>query len=146
MNSAKRLASFKAIDDHISTNTIIGIGSGSTVVFAVERLAKLHSSGSITLKACIPSSFQASCLILENKLPLGSLNEFPRIDVAFDGADEVDGKLNAIKGGGGCLFQEKLVISASKKWFIVADETKDSKFLGQKVFIFAKTVEEGSSD
>ncbi len=63
------------------------------------------------------------------------MNEYPEIDVCFDGADEVDSELNAIKGGGGCLLQEKLVISASKRWFIVADATKDSAKLGQKVLV-----------
>jgi ribose 5-phosphate isomerase A len=83
----------------------------------------------------IPSSFQASSLILDNNLPLASLNEYPEIDVCFDGADEVDSHLNAIKGGGACLLQEKLVISASKKWYIVADQSKDSARLCEKVFV-----------
>jgi ribose 5-phosphate isomerase A len=55
-----------------------------------------------------------------------------RLDVAFDGADECDGALNLIKGGGGCLFQEKLVASVAKRLFIVADHRKESAVLGSK--------------
>jgi len=129
MENAKQNASYQAVSDQISDSSVIGIGSGSTVVYAVEKLGLLHRQG-INIKACIPSSFQAQQLILDNGLPLASLNEYPEIDVAFDGADEVDPNLNCIKGGGGCHLQEKLVISNAKKWFIVADQGKKSQKLG----------------
>ena len=125
---AKKAAAYSAIDKFVTKSTrVIGIGSGSTIAYAVERLGQLKE---MNIKACIPSSFQAQQLILENNLPLGTLNQFPEIDVCFDGADEIDGKLNCIKGGGGCHLQEKLVISNSKKFYIVADYRKESKCLG----------------
>ncbi|KAJ3111907.1 hypothetical protein HDU96_005163 [Phlyctochytrium bullatum] len=71
-------------------------------------------------------------LINEAELPLAELNSFPEIEVAFDGADEVDANLNCIKGGGGCHLQEKLVASAAKKFVVVADSRKDSHVLGTK--------------
>lgn len=131
IESAKKAASIQAIEAQVKPNQVIGIGSGSTIVYAIQHLAKLHSNGMV-IKSCIPSSFQAQVLILEYGLPLGSLNQFPEIDVAFDGADEVDPSLNCIKGGGACHLLEKLVISNSKKTFIVADHRKESKVLGSE--------------
>ncbi|KAJ3021030.1 hypothetical protein HKX48_009349 [Thoreauomyces humboldtii] len=134
VDEAKRKASYAAIDKHVDASTsIIGIGSGSTVVFCVERLAqRVKEDKSLTIKACIPTSFQARQLIVEHDLPLAELNQHPSIDVAFDGADEVDSELNCIKGGGACQLQEKLVASCAKKFVVVADYRKDSKVLGQQ--------------
>ncbi|TPX58449.1 ribose-5-phosphate isomerase [Powellomyces hirtus] len=130
---AKRKASYAAINEHVTADTkVIGIGSGSTVVFCVERLAQRMKSESLSLQACIPTSFQAKQLIIEAGLPLSELNQHPTIDVAFDGADEVDTSLNCIKGGGACQLQEKLVASCAKKFVIVADYRKDSTVLGQQ--------------
>jgi ribose 5-phosphate isomerase A len=89
---AKKNASYQAVDDelkNLKSDLVIGIGSGSTVVYAVERLGKLASDGYhnlshsrvLQIKACIPSSFQAQQLILENGLPLSSLNEYPKIGI-----------------------------------------------------------------
>ncbi|KAJ3324460.1 hypothetical protein HDV06_006871 [Boothiomyces sp. JEL0866] len=130
---AKQKASFQAIDQQINASTkIIGIGSGSTVVYAVQRLAERVKQESLDIKACIPSSFQSQQLIVQHGLPLATLNQYPKIDVTFDGADEVDDALNSIKGGGACQLQEKLLIANSSKWFIVADYRKDSSVLGQQ--------------
>ncbi|KAJ3291439.1 hypothetical protein HK104_006103 [Borealophlyctis nickersoniae] len=133
LHTAKRKASYAAIDDHVNASTqVIGIGSGSTVVFCVERLAQRVKAESLPVVACIPTSFQAKQLIVEAGLPLADLNQHPTIDVAFDGADEVDASLNCIKGGGACHLQEKLVAASSKKLVIVADYRKDSNVLGSQ--------------
>lgn len=71
-------------------------------------------------------------MILQHGLKLGTLLEYPEIDVAIDGADEVDENLNCIKGGGGCHLQEKIVIKNAKLFVVVADERKDSKVLGEQ--------------
>ena len=115
VEQAKKKASIQAIDSQVNfeETRIVGIGSGSTVVYAVERLGELQRKGDLNLKACIPSSFQAQELILNAGLPLGTLNEFPDIDVAFDGADEVDCAGNCIKGGGGCQLQEVWLLKES---------------------------------
>ena len=81
---------------------IIGVGSGSTVVYAVQRLGEINKEKSMNLK-CISSSFQAYQLIIQNGLELVSLEQFPEIDIDIDGADEIDKNLNLIKGGGGGL-------------------------------------------
>jgi ribose 5-phosphate isomerase A len=124
---------------------VVDSGSGSTIVYAVQKLGELQREGKVSVQACIPSSFQAEQLILQHRLPLGSLNQYPEIDVAFDGADEVDSQFNCIKGGGGCHLQEKLVIANAKQVYIVADYRKDSQSLGQQVRYFY-IVEKGSTD
>ncbi|KAJ1534625.1 hypothetical protein HK096_003670 [Nowakowskiella sp. JEL0078] len=130
ITEAKRKACYAAIDEYVSANTrVIGIGSGSTVVFCVERLKQLVDGG-LKIDACIPTSFQARQLIMAANLPLGELNTYPELDVAFDGADEVDHNLNCIKGGGGCHVQERLVAYNARKFVIVADDRKDSSVLG----------------
>ncbi|XP_034179830.1 ribose-5-phosphate isomerase isoform X2 [Osmia lignaria lignaria] len=81
---------------------------------------------------CIPTSFQARQLILNNQLTLGDLETYPKLDCAIDGADEVDSEMNLIKGGGGCLLQEKIVASCANQFVIIADYTKNSQKLGEQ--------------
>lgn len=125
----KIAAASKAVDENIKPGQIVGIGSGSTIVFAVKRIAERNKAENLNL-VCIPTSFQARQLIQDNGLILGSLETHPEIDVAIDGADEVDKDINLIKGGGGCLMQEKIIASCAKELFIVADTRKDSTTLG----------------
>ena len=130
IEQGKKNAALKAIDDNIKKDLIIGIGSGSTVVYAVNRIGELNKKSNFNL-ICIPSSFQARQLILENDLKLGSLDRYPEVDIDFDGADEIDQNLNLIKGGGGCLVQEKILAFNSKKLIIIADYRKNSVNLGE---------------
>ncbi|XP_041258773.1 ribose-5-phosphate isomerase isoform X2 [Onychostruthus taczanowskii] len=96
---AKKRAAFAAVDKHVQNNQVLGIGSGSTIVHAVQRLAERVKEENLTI-VCIPTSFQARQLILQNGLTLSDLDRNPELDVAIDGADEVDCDLNLIKGGG----------------------------------------------
>jgi ribose 5-phosphate isomerase A len=128
VEDAKRAAAFQAVDENLKNHKIVGIGSGSTVVYAVKRIADWGRKDLI----CIPSSFQATQLIVANGLALGSLDQYPEVEVTFDGADEIDANLNLIKGGGACQVQEKILAYNSKRLIIVADFTKDSKYLGEK--------------
>uniref|UniRef100_A0A8D2N1M0 ribose-5-phosphate isomerase n=1 Tax=Zonotrichia albicollis TaxID=44394 RepID=A0A8D2N1M0_ZONAL len=96
---AKKRAAFAAVDKHVQNNQVLGIGSGSTIVHAVQRLAERVKEENLTI-VCIPTSFQARQLILQNGLTLSDLDRNPELDVAIDGADEVDSDLNLIKGGG----------------------------------------------
>ncbi len=125
----KKNAAINAVEENIKEDMIIGIGSGSTIIYAVEKLGSLNKQKSLNLK-CIPSSFQAYQLIIENELELVSLDQYPEIDLVLDGADEIDKDLNLIKGGGGCLVQEKIIASNSKKVIIIADFRKNSEILG----------------
>ncbi|EJS41705.1 rki1p [Saccharomyces arboricola H-6] len=138
LEDAKRAAAYRAVDENLKfdDHKIIGIGSGSTVVYVAERIGQyLHDakySELVTKFVCIPTGFQSRNLILDNKLQLGSIEQYPRIDIAFDGADEVDEHLQLIKGGGACLFQEKLVSTSAQTFIIVADSRKKSpKYLGK---------------
>nr|DBA29428.1 TPA: hypothetical protein GDO54_009653 [Pyxicephalus adspersus] len=105
---AKRLAGCAAVDNHVKNNQVLGIGSGSTIVHAARQL------------------------ILQNGLNLSDLERHPELDVAIDGADEVDSNLNLIKGGGGCLAQEKIVAGCAKSFIVIADYRKDSKNFGDQ--------------
>jgi len=131
IEEGKKNAAIKAVEDHIKSGMVLGIGSGSTVVYAVEKIAELNEENNLNLK-CIPTSFQSYQLIVENGLTLASLDQYPELDLDIDGADEIDKNLNLIKGGGGCLVQEKIVASNSKKLVIVADFRKNSENLGEK--------------
>jgi len=130
IEKGKKSAAINAVEENVKKNMVLGIGSGSTVVYAVERIAEMNSKENMNLK-CIPTSFQSYQLIVEHDLTLVSLNQFPEIDLDIDGADEIDKDLNLIKGGGGCLVQEKIIASNSKKLVIVADFRKNSKKLGE---------------
>ncbi len=126
----KKTAAEKAVEENVKKNMILGIGSGSTVVYAVKKIAELNKDNDLNLK-CIPTSFQSYQLIVENGFNLVSLDQYPEIDLDIDGADEIDKKLNLIKGGGGCLVQEKIIASNSKELIIIADYRKNSKNLGE---------------
>ncbi|KAH3663711.1 hypothetical protein OGAPHI_005112 [Ogataea philodendri] len=129
IENAKKQAGYAAVDQNLDpSDRIIGVGSGSTIVYVVERLGQLNTKNDLI---CIPTSFQAKQLIVENSLRLGSVDEFTEIDIAFDGADEIDSNLNLIKGGGACLFQEKLVASCAKRFIVVADYRKNTGLLGK---------------
>ncbi|XP_062519912.1 ribose-5-phosphate isomerase-like [Corticium candelabrum] len=131
VTAAKRAAAYRAVDENIKTNQVVGIGSGSTIVYAVERIAERVKSEHL-LVTCVPTSFQAVSLITSSNLILSDLNRHPELDVAIDGADEVDMQLNCIKGGGGCHTQEKLVAANANTFIVIADDRKDSKTLGEK--------------
>jgi len=131
IEKGKKNAAIKAVEENIKAGMVLGIGSGSTVIYAVEKIAELNEESNLNLK-CIPTSFQSYQLIVENGLTLASLDQYPELDLDIDGADEIDKNLNLIKGGGGCLVQEKIIASNSKKLVIVADFRKYSEKLGEK--------------
>lgn len=131
IEQGKKAAAVQAVEDNVKTGMVIGIGSGSTVVHVVKHLAALNQTKDLALK-CVPTSYQSRELLIEHGLRLVSLDEFPTIDLDFDGADEIDQHLNAIKGGGGCLVREKIVAASAKKLVLVADFRKHSRILGEK--------------
>ncbi|CAH2979717.1 unnamed protein product [Chilo suppressalis] len=131
LEQAKQVAAYRAVDEFVTNNCVFGVGSGSTVIYAVQRLAEKVETDNLKV-TCIPTSFQAKQLILKHNLTLGELDTHPVLDVTIDGADEVDANMTLIKGGGGCLLQEKIVASCSKKLIVIADYTKDSKKLGDR--------------
>ncbi|CAE7745779.1 Rpia, partial [Symbiodinium sp. KB8] len=130
LERAKRAAARGAVDEYVKSGMVVGVGSGSTIVYGIQRLAELYHLQGVDM-VCVPTSFQSRQLIIEAGLPISDLTRHPELDVAIDGADEVDAALNAIKGGGACQTQEKLVAAAASKFVLVADHRKDSQVLGQ---------------
>ncbi|MGQ9513445.1 MAG: ribose-5-phosphate isomerase RpiA [Thermoproteota archaeon] len=108
---------------HISSGQVIGLGSGSTMAIFISLLGEVVRSKRIDLKV-IPTSHQAHYLAIENGLQIATLDEYPSPDLAVDGADQIDLKLNMIKGGGGALAREKIIDTSSKFVVIVVDESK----------------------
>ncbi|KAL8292083.1 hypothetical protein RQP46_001549 [Phenoliferia psychrophenolica] len=129
--ASKRMAAYAAVDGHVKDHhKVLGIGSGSTVPYVVERLCQPPHCFDNEDRWFIPTGFQSKELIVKAGLNLGDVDQFPTIDVTIDGADEVDDDLNAIKGGGACQLREKVLAEAAASFIIVADSRKDSKVLG----------------
>ena len=124
----KQLAAEKSIE-YIKNGMILGLGTGTTVFFLVNKIAELVKQGlNIT---CVSTSNQTSELAKSLGIKISNLNEVDKIDLTIDGADEVDNNLNGIKGGGGALLYEKIVAKASKKVIWIVDSSKFVKKLGR---------------
>jgi len=132
MSSAK-LNAVKSVLPLIPEEGAIGLGSGSTVAIFAEELGKKIKSKEVSVSV-VPSSYQAYQLAIKHKIPLTNLDISPEL-LLIDGADEVDRNLNLTKGGGGALFQEKVVAFASMKLLIIIDESKLVESLGTKFSI-----------
>ncbi|KAJ5159491.1 Ribose-5-phosphate isomerase [Penicillium canariense] len=126
VEAAKRAAAKTAVANHYPENARwVGIGSGTTIVYVVEAIKALGVDTSNT--RYVPTGYQSRQLIISAGLTAVEFDALPAgtvLDVAFDGADEVDDDLNCIKGGGACLFQEKLVAMQAKQFICVADSRK----------------------
>jgi ribose 5-phosphate isomerase A len=128
MMNEKQLAAEKSIE-FIKDGMTLGLGTGSTVYFFVNKLAELVKQG---LKVnCVSTSNQTSELAKSLGIKTSDLNEVDKIDLTIDGADEVDHSLNGIKGGGGALLSEKIVAAASKKVIWIVDSSKYVEKLGK---------------
>jgi ribose 5-phosphate isomerase A len=124
----KRAAALAALD-YIEDGMRLGLGTGSTAALFVEAVAAKTRQG---LKlACVATSETTRKQAESLGLVLSSLDETPVLDLAVDGADEVDGNLNLIKGGGGALLREKIVATASKRMIVIADQSKKVDVLGR---------------
>jgi ribose 5-phosphate isomerase A len=131
IDSAKKAAAMLAVEENVKKDMILGIGSGSTIIYVVEKISDFLNIKKSSI-ICIPTSYQSQELIIKNGLTIGTLDQYPDINLAIDGADEIDSELNLIKGGGGCLVQERIVAASAQKLVIVADWTKKSSVLGEK--------------
>ena len=115
----------------VKSDMILGLGSGSTAALMIRSLANEIRSGKLQNIRGVATSFQAEVLALELDIPLIDLASVSQIDLAIDGADEVDPGFQLIKGGGACHVREKLVASKANHLLIVVDETKLVKNLNQ---------------
>lgn len=107
----------------------LGLGTGSTAVHFVDAVGKRVAEGLNVV--CIPTSEATAAQARSLNIPLTTLEETPHLDLTVDGADELDGSLNLIKGGGGALLREKIVATASDRMIVIADASKRVEVLGQ---------------
>ena len=119
-----KLAVAEAAIEEVKDGMILGLGSGSTAALMIKSLSENIKSGKLRDIRGVPTSFQSEVLALELGIDLIDLTSVAKIDLAIDGADEVDPSYQLIKGGGACHVREKLVASKADKLLIVVDETK----------------------
>lgn len=115
---------------YIESGMTVGLGTGSTAIFAIRRIGEMMASGELKNIVCFATSRASWDAAVELRVPMLTEDLPKNIDVTIDGADEVDPQLNLIKGGGGALLREKLVAQASAREIIVVDESKISQRLG----------------
>ena len=122
----------EAAVNEVTSNMIVGLGSGSTAAIMIKTLANKIKTGELKEIRGVPTSFQSEVLALELGIPLIDLVSVDQIDLAIDGADEVNPAYQLIKGGGACHVREKLVASRANKLLIVVDQTKLVKNLNEE--------------
>lgn len=128
IEEAKRKAALLALS-HVKEGMTIGLGTGSTVAYFIEALGE-RVRNRLKVKG-ISTSYQARLKAVESGVPLTTLDEVARVDLAVDGADEVDYSLNLVKGMGAALTQEKVVDSAAELLIIIVDFSKLVRRLGE---------------
>lgn len=128
IHPGKKAAGEKATE-YIEQGMILGLGTGSTAYWAIERIGAMVRDG-LQIRA-IATSEKSCRQAIQWGIPLVSWEEIDHIDVDIDGADEIDEDFNLIKGGGGALLREKIIASASRRMIVVADESKRVKTIGK---------------
>ncbi|MDD9268764.1 ribose-5-phosphate isomerase RpiA [Paenibacillus sp. GCM10023248] len=126
--NSKRAAAEKAVEA-IQDGMIVGLGTGSTAYWAIQQIGR-KVKGGLRIQAAA-TSVQSERLAVELGIPLIPLADIEELDITIDGADEVDGAWNVIKGGGGALLREKIIAAASRKLIVVVDESKVVRELGR---------------
>ncbi|KAL7436096.1 hypothetical protein ACHAXM_005084 [Skeletonema potamos] len=126
----KKQTGYKSVDDYVSSGMVVGLGTGSTAYYAVERLGQKLKSGELKDIVAIPTSIRTKEQAESLGIPLVTLDTHSKLDVAIDGADNVDPDFNLVKGGGGALLREKMVELAADKFIVIVDESKLCDGLG----------------
>ncbi len=125
----KQQAARSAVE-FINDGMIVGLGHGSTALFAVEEVAGMIRGGKLKNIVGVACSVYTDDTARKLGIPMKSLNEVSAIDLVIDGADEIDRHLNMIKGGGGAMLREKMVAELSRRRVYIADESKLSSRIG----------------
>ncbi|MDQ0086627.1 ribose 5-phosphate isomerase A [Paenibacillus anaericanus] len=126
--NAKQVAGYRAAE-FVKDGMTIGLGTGSTAYYAIEKIGEMVSGG-LQVRA-IATSNASEELAKKYNIPLISASEVDHLDLAIDGADEINPQMELIKGGGGALLREKLVAMHSDKFIVIADSSKVVASLGQ---------------
>lgn len=129
--NAKRAAG-EAAAELVKDGMVVGLGTGSTVAWTIRRLGERVQAEGLQLLG-VPTSYQAENLAIDSGIRLTTLNQNPVLDLAIDGADQVDEDLMVIKGGGAAHTREKVVACSARRFVIVADEGKYVKRLNHAV-------------
>ena len=127
MNTEKKIVAKKALD-YVKDGMTVGLGSGSTASLVIKYIGELVRNG-LKIRG-IPTSEITKNKAITEKIPIIDFKNISKIDICIDGVDEIDKKLNMIKGGGGALLREKIVASASEKYIIIGDSSKMVNRLG----------------
>jgi ribose 5-phosphate isomerase A len=130
-DALKRAAAERAVQ-FVESGSAIGLGTGSTVRPLLEAIAARLASGALRGLVAVPTSDDTAHRCRALGIPLVTLDEYPELDLAIDGADEVGPRLDLIKGLGGALLREKLVALAARRFIVVADESKRVRRLGTR--------------
>lgn len=125
-NAIKKLVGEYAIKYINDDDMVVGVGTGSTVNYFIEALAKIKDR----IQGVVSSSETSTQLLKKHGIQVFDLNSVGPLDIYIDGADEIDHNLNLVKGGGAALTREKIIASASKKFICIADESKYVSVLG----------------
>jgi ribose 5-phosphate isomerase A len=124
----KKQIAAKAAAKYIKDGMVLGLGTGSTVYFLLEEVSELIKAG-MNFK-CVATSLATEEIAKKLNIPIYDINDVTSIDLAIDGVDEIDGDFNAIKGGGGALFREKIVAKVAKEVIWIMDDSKVVDKLG----------------
>ena len=128
-NDATKRSVGHAAADLVQSGMLVGLGTGSTARYLIERLGQRCREG---LKmTAVPTSVQTADLAKEQGIPLVSMDKVTKIDMTIDGADEIDSAKRMIKGGGGALLCEKIIAASSKEMVVIIDESKQVDQLGR---------------
>ena len=128
----KRAAAERAAE-WVESGTTLGLGTGSTAVWAIRAIGTALTDGRLRDIVAVPTSNESERDARALGIPIVTLAEHPVVDLTIDGADEVDAALNLIKGHGGALLREKVVAQASRREIIVVDDSKPSPRLGTRM-------------
>ncbi|HNQ54379.1 MAG TPA: ribose-5-phosphate isomerase RpiA [Methanothrix sp.] len=131
-NQSAKKAAGEAAADLVESGMAVGLGTGSTVAWTIRRLGERTREEGLEFLG-VPTSFQAESLAIECGIRLTTLNQHPVLDLAIDGADQVDHRLYVIKGGGAAHTREKVVACSAQQFVVVADESKYAKHLSHPV-------------
>ena len=129
LDELKREAAAEALK-FVQSGMRLGLGTGSTAKIFVDLLAERMNAENLHL-LCVPTSEATRIQAQSFGIPLTTLDNTPELDLAIDGADEIDPQLNLIKGGGAAHLREKIVEMAAKRFIVIADETKLVAHLGK---------------
>ncbi len=122
----KQKAAKKAIE-WVQPNTVVGVGSGSTVAFFIDELAKIKHQ----IDGAVSASNESTAKLKAAGIPVYELNAVGDIPIYIDGADEVNGLKQMIKGGGAALTREKVIATAAKTFVCIVDKSKEVEVLGK---------------